>query len=82
MNRTFFQAIRAFLGFMLKILSAIILPLVVLLGYIFFLSPTVFCEGVEGTFPVLHEWTKLTDPGVIQEIKTTLSNKAGVSRFT
>jgi hypothetical protein len=40
----------------------IIMILIVLLGYFFCFTPTVFCESAaEGTFPVLHEWKTLTE---------------------
>jgi hypothetical protein len=48
MNSTIFKAIWL-------IFSRIIIILAALLVYFFFFTPTVFCEGVEGTFPVLHE---------------------------
>jgi len=64
------------------LVSLIVPGLVVLFVYFSFFMPTVFAEGVEGTFPVLHEWTKLTHPDTILDIKTTLSNKAGIYRFT
>jgi hypothetical protein len=66
-----------------RIFTYSILAVVVLLGYFLFFMPTVYAEGVEGyVFPVLHEWTKLNDPDIIADIKTTLSNKAGIYRFT
>jgi len=66
-----------------RIFTYSILAVVVLLGYFLFFMPTVYAEGVEGNvFPGLLEWTKLTDPDIIADIKTTLSNKAGIYRFT